>query len=696
MLPKYAPGEKIPGTPYVVAYTIGRGGGGHVVAVRDENLDVMRAVKLLEVDPRPGEKLEDAKKAVLNEAVVIAKLHKLCREHIVEVLFVGQTADQYAVPYIVMELIDGAPLRDLLKRRGGKLAPMHARQVGIDVLAALAAAHDHGIVHRDLKPANIMCEVLDQNRVRMKVIDFGIVGGVNQRTKRIAGTFRYAAPEQIHIQGPSPLMAQTDIYSLGCILYECLAGQGPFDAFCKTNEHFVHAHLTAEPAPISKLVPGIPPAFDVFFASMLSKDPHRRPPSARACAAQLIDLPWGKRQEVDLAKTQEMLQAAVHSVVRDHEEKRAPAPSPANGVRLPLGHLAHGPAHPSQPPGQPGQPGAQPALGSTFGPTQKDPPRTFGATLQSSGVERPSPATMLSPSAAPPPAQQGGGSQAGYQQAGFQHGGFQQGGFQQGGVPQGGYQRVGTPAGFQAAPFPPAGAPQGGIGGTMRVSQLPYAPTDGAPEPTRTSAPTPPPVNANGTDPLPNNGRRDNLSAPYLGYWQQQPPNEPDNNRDPSTFGAVAQTYRISPQARWVAIAAALFSGAVLLVAFGVWLARRTSVDSASTTNAAAAVSVQPATATSAAPPPVTDAVPSAAASADPALAGSVATPTAPAATTTAAAPTTTATTPSPVAAASTAAPASTPTHRASPTSHGEPRSEGTAHSAASTSKPRKLPGSGL
>ncbi|MGH7329646.1 MAG: hypothetical protein ACREJX_14970, partial [Polyangiaceae bacterium] len=126
MVPKYAPGEKIPGTPYVVSYTIGRGGGGAVVAVRDEHLDVLRAVKLLEVEARLGERREDAVKAVLKEAVVGAKLHKSCREHIVEVLFVGQTADSHAVPYIVMELIDGAPLRDLLKRRGGKLEPIHA------------------------------------------------------------------------------------------------------------------------------------------------------------------------------------------------------------------------------------------------------------------------------------------------------------------------------------------------------------------------------------------------------------------------------------------------------------------------------------------------------------------------------------------------------------------------------------------
>jgi len=384
MLPKYAPGEKIPGTPYIVSHRIGRGGMGDVLAVRDEHLDVLRAIKLLDLEPRPGQKRADAVTEVLKEAVVIAKLHKLCREHIVEVLFVGQTADANQIPFIVMELIDGAPLRDLLKRRGGKLEPVHVRQVGIDVLAALAAAHDQGIVHRDLKPANIMCEMLDQNRVRMKVIDFGIVGGINQRTKRIAGTFRYAAPEQIHISGPSPLMAQTDIYSLGCILFECLAGQGPFDAYCQTNEHYLHAHLTATPALISTLMPGIPREFDAFFASILAKDVAHRPASARACAAQLMDLPWDFSGDQDVTKTAEMLESAIASVVAKHEANRRGSTAGAAQPTARSPGVTNQPARnmsqpqPMQPAGAPGgQFGSTLPIGSAVAP-----PSLRGGTMR--------------------------------------------------------------------------------------------------------------------------------------------------------------------------------------------------------------------------------------------------------------------------------------------------------------------------
>ena len=403
MVPKYAPGDKIPGTPYVVSYTIGRGGGGAVLAVRDEHLDVLRAVKLLEVEPRLGERREDAVRALLREAVVVAKLHKSCREHIVEVLFVGQTADSHSVPYIVMELIDGAPLRDLLKRRGGKLEPIHARQVGIDVLAALAAAHDQGVVHRDLKPANIMCEVLDQNRVRMKVIDFGIAGGVNQRTKRVAGTFRYAAPEQIHIQGPSPLLAQTDLYSLGCILYECLAGQGPFDADCKTNEHYVTAHLTREPPPISKLVPRIPRAFDDFFASMLAKDPARRPASARACAAQLMDLPWNESAEGDATATEEMLEAAIQSVVRNHEEKRGAVDPQHAPTARPAQQTLASPGNPALRAGAPSTAPQDPPAFSGKGGTVRVPSLATASTVLDPAV-----ATRTSAPHAAPAAGRGG------------------------------------------------------------------------------------------------------------------------------------------------------------------------------------------------------------------------------------------------------------------------------------------------
>ncbi|MEO8876984.1 MAG: protein kinase, partial [Polyangiaceae bacterium] len=516
MLPKYAPGEKIPGTPYVVAHRIGRGGMGDVLAVRDEHLDIIRAIKLLDLEPRPGQKRADAVTEVLKEAVVIAKLHKLCREHIVEVLFVGQTADANQIPFIVMELIDGAPLRDLLKRRGGKLEPAHARQVGVDVLAALAAAHDQGIVHRDLKPANIMCEMLDQNRVRMKVIDFGIVGGINQRTKRIAGTFRYAAPEQIHISGPSPLMAQTDLYALGCILYECLAGQGPFDSYCKTNEHFVHAHLTAQAPPISTYVPGIPRAFDAFFASILAKDVAHRPASARACAAQLMDLPWEFSGDQDVTKTEEMLEAAIQSVVANHQAGRAGGASPAPNAHA----TSRSPGHPAAPQGDvPPQQARN--MNSQAAPTPRMPGAPGAPGVLGAG------GTLMSP--------------------------------------RGATVRVD----HMAMTLPLEGAP-----GNPHMN--PMGPHDG---PTRTSSPLVRQAPKNETDPLPEDVPNASVPAPSawgMGGVYPPPSNRDGDARDASTFGAVMRSFQlsqISPSALRFAIAAAVLCAAALCVALGVVLA---------------------------------------------------------------------------------------------------------------------------
>ena len=326
MLPKLQPGDKIAGSPYVVVDAIGKGGMGSVYKVRDTLLEIERAIKFIDVEVERGAKRDQAIAEVLKEGRVIAKLHHACPEHIVEVLSMGITADQRATPYLVMELVPGVTLSDFLKRRGGRLEAKYARQLAVEVLAALVVAHDKGIVHRDLKPANIMVQPIpgSETAARMKLIDFGITSEVGRRTIRRALTFRYGAPEQVHIEGQHVITAQTDLYALGVILFEAIAGRGPFDDICTTPEQFILAHLK-HPAPsIATVVPWIPREHAQLIDSMLEKDPRKRPDSARALGSKFSDLPWDFATSIpeDSQKTEENMNTALASVVQAVEDQK--------------------------------------------------------------------------------------------------------------------------------------------------------------------------------------------------------------------------------------------------------------------------------------------------------------------------------------------------------------------------------------
>jgi tRNA A-37 threonylcarbamoyl transferase component Bud32 len=196
------------------------------------------------------------------------------------------TGHDAGTSFIVMELVRGHTLRDLVK--GGPVQPSLAVAVVAQIAEALDVAHRAGLIHRDVKPANLL--VVDEGGPvpRIKVADFGVARaqdvldrelttGEATREGFVVGTARYLAPEQVAARA---LDARTDVYALGCVLYELLAGQPPFVR--ETDLGTALAHLQDAPAALPATVPA---GLRTLVADCLAKDPDSRPPSA----ADLVD-----------------------------------------------------------------------------------------------------------------------------------------------------------------------------------------------------------------------------------------------------------------------------------------------------------------------------------------------------------------------------------------------------------------------
>ena len=244
---------------------LGEGAMGTVYLAEETATGRRVALKLLAPELARDERF---RRRFLRETELAASLH---HAHIVETLASGE--DDGAL-YLAMAYVDGSDLRALLRREGRLEASRAVRLVG-QVAGALDAAHDTGLVHRDVKPGNILVATADDGE-NAYVCDFGLarhVSSVSSLTgeRGFVGTIDYVPPEQIE---GGTIDGRADVYSLGCVLYECLAGARPFDR--ESELSVVFAHLNEPPPRLSDLRPELPDAFDEVFATALAKAPDDR------------------------------------------------------------------------------------------------------------------------------------------------------------------------------------------------------------------------------------------------------------------------------------------------------------------------------------------------------------------------------------------------------------------------------------
>ena len=258
---------------YELEELLGTGGMSSVFRAHDRQLDRRVAIKILHQhyaqDPEYLERFRREARAVA----------RLSHPNIVTVIDRG---DDDGRQYIVFEHVDGENLKELVLRTG-KLPVRRALELALGVADGLAFAHDRGLIHRDVKPQNVLLN----REGEIKVTDFGIARSLHMdhgvtQTGTVLGTAEYLAPEQASGKQVSPA---TDVYSLGIVLWELLAGDAPF-----VGENFVAValrHVNEPPPSLQERRPDVSPRLEAAVQRALAKDPARRFPSMTAFAQEL-------------------------------------------------------------------------------------------------------------------------------------------------------------------------------------------------------------------------------------------------------------------------------------------------------------------------------------------------------------------------------------------------------------------------
>lgn len=272
---------------YELGEILGFGGMSEVHLARDTRLHRDVAVKVLRADLARDPSFylrfrrEAQNAAALNHPAIVA------------VYDTGEAETPAGpLPYIVMEYVDGVTLRDIV-HTDGPIPARRAIEIIADACQALNFSHNHGIIHRDVKPANIM--ISKANAV--KVMDFGIARALADshsvtQTAAVIGTAQYLSPEQARGEAVD---ARSDVYSLGCVLYEILSGEPPFVGDSPVS--VAYQHVREDPVPPSRRHSDIPAELDAVVLKALAKNPDNRYQTAAEMRADLVRVHNGEAPE---------------------------------------------------------------------------------------------------------------------------------------------------------------------------------------------------------------------------------------------------------------------------------------------------------------------------------------------------------------------------------------------------------------
>ena len=305
-------GQKI-SDRYQIIKAIGEGGMANVYLAYDTILDRNVAVKVLRGDLANDEKFV---RRFQREALSASSL---THPNIVEVYDVGEDNGQY---YIVMEYVEGKNLKDLIKKRG-KLTISEVIDIMLQITDGMSVAHDSYIIHRDIKPQNIM--ILENGLV--KIMDFGIAMAMNStqltQTNSVMGSVHYLPPEQANGKGAT---LQSDIYSMGIVMYELLTGSLPYRG---DNAVEIALKHLKEPLPsIREKLPNIPQSIENIIIKATAKNPKNRYSDAREMHNDLLtclDEDRAHEEKIVLPYPENTDEGKTKSSKKvSHEEKKEP------------------------------------------------------------------------------------------------------------------------------------------------------------------------------------------------------------------------------------------------------------------------------------------------------------------------------------------------------------------------------------